>query len=160
MIFFILQVGELWVRGPQVMKGYHNNPAANEETFRPGGWMRTGDLGYYDEEFAFYITDRLKELIKVKGYQVAPAELEGILRTHPDISEAAVIGVPHPSHGETPKAFVIKKPGTSPSADSIKEFVANKVASYKKLGDVVFVNDIPKSAAGKILRRKVKAMFA
>ncbi|XP_077301851.1 uncharacterized protein LOC143922475 [Arctopsyche grandis] len=153
------KVGELWVRGPQIMKGYYENPKANEDIFRPGGWMRTGDMAYYDENDAFYITDRLKELIKVKGYQVAPAELEAILRTHPELSDAAVIGIPHQYHGEVPKAFVVKKKGKSPTAESIMEFVESKVASYKKLGELMFVESIPKSAAGKILRREVKARF-
>lgn len=149
----------MWVRGPQVMKGYFENQVANEDIFRPGGWMRTGDMAYYDENDAFYITERLKELIKVKGYQVAPAELEAILRSHPELDDAAVIGIPHEQHGETPKAFVVKKAGASPNEQSIMEFVAEKVASYKKLGGLMFVDAIPKSAAGKILRREVKAKF-
>lgn len=141
------------------MKGYYENPKANEDIFRPGDWMRTGDMAYYDDNDAFYITDRLKELIKVKGYQVAPAELEAILRTHPDLSDAAVIGIPHQYHGEIPKAFVVKKSGKSPTAENVMEFVASKVASYKKLGELMFVESIPKSAAGKILRREVKSRF-
>lgn len=97
---------------------------------------------------------------QVKGYQVAPAELEGVLRSHPELADAAVIGIPHEHYGETPKAFVVKKDGHSPTTEKIKEFVASKVASYKKLGDVMFVDAIPKNAAGKILRREVRTKFS
>lgn len=152
-------MGELYVRGPQVMKGYFENPEANKSVFTPGGWLRTGDMAYYDDDRDFYITDRLKELIKVSGFQVAPAELEGIIRTYPDVSEAVVVGVPHERHGEMPKAFVVKRKGTSPTAESIMNFVAEKVASYKKLGGVVFIDSIPKNASGKILRKEIKSKY-
>lgn len=151
--------GELWVRGPQIMKGYHNNTVATEETITHDGWLKTGDIGHYDENFEFYITDRLKELIKVKGFQVPPAELEEILRDHPDIADAAVIGIPHPTAGESPRAYVVSKNGALTEKE-VKEFVAKKVAEYKRLeGGVEFIEAIPKNATGKILRRELKLRF-
>lgn len=152
--------GELWVRGPQIMKGYHNNDKATKETVTPDGWLRTGDIGYYDENYEFYITDRLKELIKVKGFQVAPAELEEILRDHPKISDAAVIGIPDERSGELPRAFVVPKVTDEITEKEIQDYVAKKVAVYKKLdGGVTFVTSIPKNATGKILRRELKRIY-
>lgn len=154
------QTGELLVRGPQIMKGYLNNQKATEETMAPGGWLRTGDIGFYDTEGIFQITDRLKELIKVKGFQVPPAELEEILRTHPKIIDAGVVGLPHPTSGEVPRAFVVAKPGTEVTEDEIKEFIAKQVAIYKRLeGGVQFLKAIPKNATGKIMRRELKAQY-
>ncbi|XP_055544507.1 uncharacterized protein LOC129729739 isoform X2 [Wyeomyia smithii] len=151
------QNGELLVRGPQIMRGYHNNKQATDDILADGGWLRTGDIAHYDDQLQFYITDRLKELIKVKGFQVAPAELEEILRDHPEVSDAAVVGQPHPISGEVPRAFIVKKKNTSVSENDLKQFVAEKVAVYKKLeGGVTFVESIPKNASGKILRRKLK----
>jgi 4-coumarate--CoA ligase len=152
--------GELLVRGPQIMKGYHNNDEATRDTLTEDGWLRTGDIAYYDENHEFYITDRLKELIKVKGYQVAPAELEEILRTHPGVSDAAVIGIPHPAFGEVPRAFVVKRPDQEVSERDLQLFVALKVASYKKLeGGVQFLDAIPKNNTGKIMRRAIKEKY-
>lgn len=152
--------GELWVRGPQIMKGYHNNDKATKETVTPDGWLRTGDIGYYDENHEFYITDRLKELIKVKGFQVAPAELEEILRDHPKIADAAVIGIPDERSGELPRAFVVAKVTDEITEKEIQDYVAKKVAVYKKLdGGVEFVTSIPKNATGKILRRELKRIY-
>ncbi|XP_053670905.1 uncharacterized protein LOC128721203 [Anopheles nili] len=149
--------GELLVRGPQVMKGYHNNRKATDEMIIEGGWLRTGDIAHYDEDLQFYITDRLKELIKVKGFQVPPAELEELLRSHPSVADAAVVGTPHPVSGEVPRAFVVAKPDARVSEDTLKEFIAEKVAAYKRLeGGVTFVDSIPKNASGKILRRQLK----
>lgn len=151
--------GELLLRGPQVMLGYLNNQAATDEMI-VNGWLRTGDMAYYDEDGSFYITDRLKELIKVKGFQVPPAELEEILRSHPDVSDAAVIGIQDPDHGEVPRAFVVKKVGSSATAKELKQFVAGKTAIYKHLrGGVQFLDVIPKNAAGKILRRDLKQKY-
>lgn len=151
------QTGEIWVRGPHVMKGYLNNETATREMITENGWLKTGDIGYYDEDFDFFVTDRMKELIKVKGFQVAPAELEALLRTHPDVQEAAVIGIPDARSGEVPKAFVLAKKGSNPSEDDIKNFIKGKVSDYKELrGGVTFVSDIPKSASGKILRMKLR----
>lgn len=140
--------GELWVRGPQIMKGYHENEKATNETITSDGWLRTGDIGHYDENFDFYITDRLKELIKVKGFQVPPAELEEILRDHPDIADAAVIGIPHDTSGEVPRAYVVTK-NTKLTEQMVKDYVKKKVAHYKKLaGGVEFIESIPKNATG------------
>ena len=148
--------GELWIRGPQVMKGYLNSPQATAETIDGDGWLHTGDIGHADEEGHFYIVDRLKELIKYKGFQVAPAELEGLLLTHPAVADAAVIPVADDEAGEVPKAFVVLKPGVEASGDELKEFVAGHVAHYKQIRIVEFVDAIPKSASGKILRRLLR----
>ncbi|XP_046801906.1 luciferin 4-monooxygenase-like [Lucilia cuprina] len=155
------QTGELCVRGPQVMKGYLNNEEATNETFYPGGWLRTGDVAYYDDEGYFYITDRMKELIKVKGFQVPPAELEAILRDHPKILEAAVFGIPHPINGEAPRALVVLRENMQATEEEIYNFVAEKVAVYKKLeGGIIFVNEVPKNPTGKILRKVLKEKYS
>ncbi|CAH2041103.1 unnamed protein product, partial [Iphiclides podalirius] len=151
--------GELLARGPQVMRGYRNNPQANAEAFTADGWFRTGDLVVADDSGIITISDRLKELIKVKGYQVPPAELEAVLREHPDVRDAAVVGVPHPTNGEAPKAFVVLNSGCKTSAKEISEFVRNKVAAYKRIDDITFLDSIPKSSAGKILRKDLKEKY-
>ena len=143
--------GEICIRGPQVMKGYLNNPQATANMIDPEGWLHTGDIGYFDEDGYFYVVDRLKELIKYKGLQVAPAELEAVLLTHPAIADAAVIASPDEEAGEVPKAFVVLKGEVS--ADAILAFVAERVAPYKKIRRLEIVQQIPKSASGKILRR-------
>jgi acyl-CoA synthetase (AMP-forming)/AMP-acid ligase II len=145
------QQGEIWVRGPQVMKGYLNRPEATAETITPEGWLRTGDIGYADDDGCFYIVDRLKELIKYKGYQVAPAELEALLLTHPAIADAAVIPSPDDEVVEVPKAFVVLRHDADP--DEILEYVAQRVAPYKKIRRIELIDQIPKSPSGKILRR-------
>ncbi|KAG5319628.1 4CL3 ligase, partial [Pseudoatta argentina] len=151
------QTGELWVKGPHIMKGYLNDEKATKNTLTEDGWLKTGDIAYYDEDFDFYITDRLKELIKVKGFQVPPAELEALLRMHPDVEEAAVIGIPHDRYGEVPKAFIMVKENKKPTEDDIKNFIKGKVSEYKQLrGGITFVDNIPKNASGKILRSKMK----
>lgn len=149
-------VGELWVRGPQVMQGYLNNDQATRETLTDDGWLRTGDLAKVDEEGHFYMVDRLKELIKVKGFQVPPAELEALVVTHPAVADVAIIGIPDEEAGERPKAFVVLKPGQEASAKEIEDFVADHVARYKHLAEVQFLDSIPKSASGKILRRMLR----
>jgi acyl-CoA synthetase (AMP-forming)/AMP-acid ligase II len=149
------QSGELLVRGPQVMRGYLNDPDATAATLDDEGWLRTGDVAVVDERGYFSIVDRVKELIKYKGYQVAPAELEALLITHPDIADVAVVGSPDEEAGEIPKAFVV--PGGDISADEIMGFVAERVAPYKKVRKVEFVSEIPKAASGKILRRDLIA---
>ncbi len=149
--------GEIWIRGPQVMKGYLNNPEATAITVDPEGWLHTGDIGHVDEDGHYYIVDRLKELIKYKGFQVAPAELEALLLTHPAIGDAAVIGVPDVEAGEVPKAFVVLKPGHEATEADIRDHVAAHVATYKQVRLIEFVDSIPKSASGKILRRELRA---
>ncbi|XP_048516307.1 4-coumarate-CoA ligase 1-like isoform X2 [Athalia rosae] len=151
------EVGEIYVRGPQIMKGYHKNPVATAETM-DGDWYKTGDIGCYDEIGHILVKDRLKELIKVKGFQVPPAELEELLRSNENILDAAVVGEQHPQFGELPKAFVVCKPGKRLDEDAVKKFIAERVPKYKRLGTVKFIDVIPKSAAGKILRRELKNM--
>ena len=148
--------GEIWVKGPQVMPGYLNNAEATAATIDAEGWLHTGDIGHIDEDGHFTIVDRLKELIKFKGFQVPPAELEALLVTHPAVADAAVIGIPDDEAGELPKAFIALKEGVSASAEDIQKFVADKVASYKQIRIVQFVDSIPKSASGKILRRVLR----
>jgi len=141
----------VWVRGPQVMKGYLNNPEATASTVDADGWLRTGDIGVIDADGYLTIVDRLKELIKVKGYQVAPAELESLLLDHPLIADAAVIPVPDVESGEAPKAFVVARGPLT--AEDVCAFVRERVSHYKRLREVAFVEVIPKSPSGKILRR-------
>jgi 4-coumarate--CoA ligase len=146
--------GELWVRGPQVMKGYLNNAKATAETIVEGGWLRTGDIAHFDADGYLFITDRLKELIKVKGFQVAPAELEALLLTHPAITDAAVIGIHDPEAGEVPMAFVT---ATQPlTLAQVSDFIEPQIAHYKRLHRLELVDEIPKSASGKILRRLLR----
>lgn len=147
------QAGEIWARGPQIMKGYLNNPAATADMLDAEGWLHTGDIGYFDDEGYFFIVDRLKELIKYKGYQVAPAELEGLLLTHPAVADAAVIPSRDEEAGEVPKAFVALKPGATTTADDLMAFVAERVAPYKRIRRLEFIDQVPKSPSGKILRR-------
>ena len=148
--------GELWVRGPQVMMGYLGNPEATAKTMH-GDWLRTGDLGRIDADGYLWIVDRVKELIKVKGFQVAPAELEAILFGHPEIADCAVIGQPDDEAGERPVAFVVRRAGAEISEDAVKGVLVGQVASYKQLSGVRFVDSIPKTASGKILRRQLRA---
>jgi acyl-CoA synthetase (AMP-forming)/AMP-acid ligase II len=143
--------GELCIRGPQVMKGYLNNPEATAHAIDAEGWFHSGDVARLDEDGSVWIVDRIKELIKYKGYQIAPAELEALLLTHPDIADAAVIPLPDEEAGEIPKAFVVA--GGSITADQVNAFVAERVAPYKKVRAVEIVDEIPKSPSGKILRR-------
>jgi 4-coumarate--CoA ligase len=148
--------GEVWVRGPQVMKGYLNNKAATKDTIDVEGWLHTGDIGHFDGDGHLYIVDRLKELIKYKGFQVPPAELEALLLTHPKIADAAVIGLPDDEAGEIPAAYVVLKAGQEATAADIQAFVAERVASYKQIRKLTFIDSVPKSAAGKILRRVLR----
>ncbi len=145
------QRGEVCVRGPQVMRGYLNNPEATAQTIDADGWLHTGDIGYADEDGHFFIVDRAKELIKYKGLQVAPAELEAVLVTHPCVADAAVIPYPDEEAGEVPKAIVVLRHASEPEA--ILEFVAERVAPHKRIRYLEFVDTIPKSPSGKILRR-------
>ncbi|HJO60352.1 MAG: AMP-binding protein [SAR202 cluster bacterium] len=150
------EIGELVIRGPQVMKGYFNNSEATQETITSDGWLHTGDIGKMDEDGYVWILDRKKELIKYKGFQVPPAELEGLLIEHPEISDAAVIGKPDVESGEIPKAFVVKTKGSNISEDAVMSFVSSKVATFKYVREVEFIDAIPKNASGKILRRLLK----
>jgi len=148
------QDGEVWVRGPQVMLGYLNCPEATRATIDGDGWLHTGDIGHADEDGHFFIVDRLKELIKYKGMQIAPAELESVLLSHPAVADAAVVAHKDDEAGEIPHAFVVlKAPAT---AADLMAFVAGRVASYKKVRRLDFIEAIPKSPSGKILRRLLR----
>ncbi|WP_459648898.1 AMP-binding protein [Kitasatospora sp. Ki12] len=152
--------GELLIRGPQVMKGYLGRPSETAAVVDAEGWLHTGDVGFVDERGYLHIVDRVKELIKYKGYQVAPAELEAVLLGHPQIADAAVIGVRDADGTECPKAFVVRAPGSGLTAEEVTGYVAGQVAPYKKVRAVEFVDAVPKSAAGKILRRELRAREA
>jgi acyl-CoA synthetase (AMP-forming)/AMP-acid ligase II len=145
------QKGEVCVRGPQIMKGYLNKPEATARTIDSEGWLHTGDIGYADEDGHFFIVDRAKELIKYKGFQVPPAELEALLLTHPCVGDAAVIPYPDDEAGEVPKGIVVLKQPIE--AEALLEFVAERVAPHKRIRHIEFVDKIPKSPSGKILRR-------
>ena len=148
--------GEIWVRGPQVMKGYLGNPQATAATIDPEGWLHTGDLGHIDADGHVYVTDRLKELIKYKGFQVPSAELEAVLLRHPDVTDAAVIGFPDEEAGEIPAGYVTLRPGAPATPDQIRQFVALQVAGYKQIRRLEIIEAIPKSPSGKILRRVLR----
>ncbi|XP_037421989.1 4-coumarate--CoA ligase-like 7 [Triticum dicoccoides] len=147
--------GELCVRGPSIMTGYVGDDEANTAAFDSEGWLKTGDLCYIDEDGFLFVVDRLKELIKYKAYQVAPAELELVLQSLPEIMDAAVMPYPHEEAGEIPMALVVRQPGSKVTEAQVMEHVAKQVAPYKKVRKVVFVDSIPKSPAGKILRRQL-----
>ncbi|XP_014271609.1 uncharacterized protein [Halyomorpha halys] len=151
--------GEICFRGPQMSKGYLNNLKATKEAIDSEGWFHTGDVGYYDKDGFFYIVDRIKEMIKVKGFQVAPAELEHILRSSPDIDEAGVIGIPDSRKGEALVAFIKKKEESLITESAIREFLAGKVAPYKLIEKYIFVDSIPTTQSGKILRKELKNMY-
>jgi 4-coumarate--CoA ligase len=152
--------GEVWVRGPMVMKGYLNNPAATAATIDDDGWLHTGDVGHIDADGHLYVVDRLKELIKYKGFQVPPAELEALLLNHPKIADAAVIGLPDDEAGELPAAYVVLRPDVEATAEEIQAWVAGQVASYKQIRRLTFIDAVPKSASGKILRRVLRDQAA
>jgi acyl-CoA synthetase (AMP-forming)/AMP-acid ligase II len=151
--------GEVWIRGPQVMKGYLGRPAETEATIDPDGWLHTGDIGRVDDRGYLYVVDRVKELIKYHGYQVPPAELEAVLLTDDRIADAAVIGV-QADGNEVPKAFVVPMPGVKLTAEDVMQYVADRVAPYKKVRQVEFIDAVPKAASGKILRRELRAREA
>lgn len=142
------------------MKGYLNNPEATALCIDEDGFFHTGDIGHVDESGHYYVVDRVKELIKYKGFQVPPAELEALLLTHPSVADAAVIPVPDEEAGEIPKAYIVLKPAIPATAAEIMEFVAGHVATYKQVRIVEFIDAIPKSASGKILRRVLRDQSA
>jgi acyl-CoA synthetase (AMP-forming)/AMP-acid ligase II len=148
------QNGEILVRGPHVMRGYLNAEEATGKVLEPDGFLHTGDLGHVDDNGELYIVDRIKELIKYKGQQVSPVELEAIIMTHPKVADAAVIGVPDEEASEVPKAFVVAKEPATP--EELMAFVAERVAPYKKIRQVEFIDQIPRTPVGKIERRTLK----
>src|SRR6059058_2269640 len=148
--------GEIWIRGPQRMKGYFGRPEETDTMIDVDGWLHTGDIGRVDEDGWWYVVDRAKELIKYKGYQVAPAELEAVLLGSPDVADAAVIGVYDERGDEVPKAFVVRAPGSTATEDDVLAFAAARTAPYKRVRRVEFLDTIPKAASGKILRRQLR----
>ncbi|GAA1994049.1 AMP-binding protein [Microbacterium pumilum] len=153
----VTKPGELWVKGPNVMLGYLNQPEATAETLDSDGFLHTGDIAVYHEGDYFSIVDRVKELIKYKGYQIAPAELEALLLSHPKVMDAAVIGVLDDDKQEIPKAFVVAAPDSELTEEDVMAFVAENVAPHKKVRRVEFIEAIPKSTSGKILRKDLRA---
>ncbi|XP_043717255.1 4-coumarate--CoA ligase 2-like [Telopea speciosissima] len=154
------QPGEICIRGPQIMEGYLNDPDATATTIDIEGWLHTGDIGYVDNDEEVFIVDRVKELIKFKGFQVPPAELEALLVSHPSISDAAVVPQKDDVAGEVPVAFVVRSNGFELTEEAVKEFIAKQVVFYKKLHKVYFIHAIPKSPSGKILRKDLRAKLA
>ena len=156
--------GEIQVRGSQVMRGYLNQPSATAATLDADGWLRTGDVGYVDADGSLYVVDRVKEIIKYNAYQVAPAALEAVMLGHHAVVDVAVIPSPDPASGEVPKAFVVLDPPGSASVEELPAFVAERVAPYKKVRRLEFVESSPKAPTGKILRRllveRERALFA
>ncbi|KAL1362403.1 hypothetical protein AAHE18_03G078700 [Arachis hypogaea] len=152
--------GEICIRGQQIMKGYLNNEKATAEAIDKEGWLHTGDIGYVDDDDELFVVDRLKELIKFKGFQVAPVELEVLLMTHPSIQDAAVVPQKDDVAGEVPVAFVVRSSNDPITEDAIKDFIAKQVVFYKRLHRVIFIDAIPKSSIGKILRKELKAKLA
>ncbi|MET9897841.1 4-coumarate--CoA ligase family protein [Streptomyces sp. NPDC006446] len=151
--------GEIVVRGPQVMKGYLGRPDATAAMIDPDGWLHTGDVGHVDADGWLFVVDRVKELIKYKGFQVAPAELEALLLTHPGIADAAVIGAYNEDHNEVPHAFVVRQPSAAGlSEGEVMMHVAERVAPYKRVRLVTFIDAVPRAASGKILRRELRGL--
>ncbi|XP_012216914.1 luciferin 4-monooxygenase-like [Linepithema humile] len=155
------KVGEICFKGEQVMMYYWDNPEATRQTIDQDGWLHTGDVGYYDDKGWLHVVDRLKELIKYKGYQVSPSEIETVLLSHPAVKDAAVTGKPDERSGEIPAAFVTRQPGATITAEDLHEFVKQKLSPQKWLrGGIHFVNAIPKNPTGKILRRELRTMIS
>ncbi|OQS01843.1 4-coumarate-CoA ligase [Thraustotheca clavata] len=153
------EVGELWYRGPQAMLGYLNNDEATKSTVTDCGFVKTGDIGYIDEDHHVFIVDRLKELIKYKGHQIAPAELEDVVLSHPSVADVGCIRGYDEKNEEVPKACVVLKEGHQLTEQELMEYTNSRVAPFKKIRQVVFINAIPKSASGKILRRELQAQY-
>ncbi|KAI4335433.1 hypothetical protein L6164_014077 [Bauhinia variegata] len=154
------QPGEICIRGFQIMKGYLNDPVATERTIDKEGWLHTGDIGFIDLDDEVFIVDRLKEIIKYKGFQVAPAELEAMLISHPNIADAAVVPMKDDAAGEVPVAFVVRSNGSKISEDDIKQYISKQVVFYKRINRVFFVDSVPKGPSGKILRKDLRARLA
>ena len=146
--------GELWLRGPQVMKGYWNKPEETAGVIMQDGWLRTGDIARMDSDGYFYIVDRLKDLIIASGYKIVPREVEEVLFQHPKVQEAVVAGVPDPRRGETVKAYIVLKPGETASVDEITRFCAERLAPFKVPRQIEFRSELPKTMVGKFLRSR------
>ena len=150
--------GEIWVRGDNIFAGYLNDPEATARVLTDDGWLRTGDIGYCDPDGRVYLVDRAKDLVIVSGFNVFPAEVEEVLLQHPDVDDVGVIGVPHPHTGEAVKAFVVPKPGSSLDEESLIDFCLDHLARYKCPSKVLIVDELPRNAAGKLVRRQLDAV--
>jgi fatty-acyl-CoA synthase len=153
------EVGEFWVRGPNVTPGYWNRPDAAAQAFHEG-WLKTGDAGRQDAEGFFYIVDRVKDMYISGGENVYPAEVENVLYQLPQVAEAAIVGVPHPRWGETGLAVVVRRPGTTLEAAEVLAHCNTRLARFKVPGEVAFVDQLPRTAAGKVLKRQLRERFA
>lgn len=147
--------GEVWVKGPNVFKGYLNEPEATARVLTADGWLRTGDIAIVDDDGYLYLVDRAKDLIIVSGFNVYPAEVEDVLLNHADVAECGVIGVPHPHTGEAVKAFVVLRPGARAHEDSLISWCLDNLARYKCPSKIVFVDELPRNVSGKLLRRSL-----
>jgi long-chain acyl-CoA synthetase len=147
--------GEIWVKGPNVFKGYYNDPEATARALTPDGWLRTGDIAVTDDEGYLYLVDRAKDLIIVSGFNVYPAEVEEVLAEHPSVAEVGVIGVPHPHSGEAVKAFVVTHPGATVGEDTLIDWCLDHLARYKCPAKILFVDQLPRNVSGKLLRREL-----
>jgi long-chain acyl-CoA synthetase len=150
------EVGEVWLRAPNVMLGYFNRPDETAAALASGGWLRTGDGGYVDDDGYLFLTDRIKDMIVSGGENVYPVEVEEVLAQHPDVSDVAVVGVPHEHWGELVKAFVIPRPGCSATADDLIAFARERLAGYKLPRAVELVDDLPRTPSGKVLKRELR----
>ncbi|MGZ7012631.1 MAG: AMP-binding protein, partial [Acidimicrobiales bacterium] len=152
-------VGEIWIRGATVMKGYWNLPEATEEAIRPGGWFRSGDAGYFDEDGYLYLYDRVKDMIVSGGENVYPAEVENVLMSHPGVADVAVIGVPSDTWGETPKAMVVRAPGTEATEQELIAYCRENLAGFKCPTSVDWVDALPRNPSGKVLKKDLRAPY-
>jgi long-chain acyl-CoA synthetase len=153
------EVGELWTRSAQNMAGYWNNPEATRQTITQDGWLRTGDAGYVDEDRYIFLTDRVKDMIVSGGENVYPIEVENVLAAHPDVMDVAVIGVPDPKWGETVKAVVVRKAGTSPEPAALVDLCRQRIAHFKCPTSVDFIDVLPRNPSGKILKRELREPY-
>jgi acyl-CoA synthetase (AMP-forming)/AMP-acid ligase II len=153
------QVGEIWIRGPQIMKGYWNMPQATAETILPGGWLRTGDAGYRDEDGYLYVHDRVKDMIVSGGENVYPAEVENVVMSHPGVADVAVIGVPDETWGERPKALVVRVAGGELTEAELIGYCRERLAGFKCPASVDWIDELPRNPSGKVLKKDLRAPY-
>jgi long-chain acyl-CoA synthetase len=153
------EVGEIWVKGPTVMAGYWHLPAETEAVVLPGGWLRTGDAGYQDADGYFYVHDRVKDMIVSGGENVYPAEVENAIMSHPEVADAAVIGIPDDRWGETPMAVVVRRPGSDLTEDALRAYCRDRLAGFKCPTSVVWVDELPRNPSGKVLKKVLRAPY-
>jgi len=153
------EAGEIWVRGDNVFAGYLDDEEATARVLTPDGWLRTGDIAVCDEDGWLYLVDRAKDLVIVSGFNVYPVEVEDVLLLHPAVAEAGVIGVPHPHTGEAVKAFVVTKAGMEIDEDALIDHAADHLARYKCPSKILFVDQLPRNPAGKLIRRSLDSLL-